>query len=671
MKRKHRHAWLMGFFSVCFFTMQVHAVDEKPVSTRECVRLVEIDGGVAYEVKIRWVKEVVGGKELYRMKFCIKNVTNDTRDVNDFEVKGAGLKTDWMDIDTDDPGTYNKWWGKKRPWNTPIKPNETVQWTSDKPYRPETVQFIEVEFWDGITKCKVRNSVFACTCINGQPVSASQGICNHAVYPVHYELSVSGDYSGWNPVLTQTMMDIPPDSICYTGLEFRVPDLCTYGNKFEFTCYNVTDNDTSLSERIAYLTTDEPDGFSVSGADTLQYQWTDITGNVVVDPGASLTVDNSVIRMMTYNGFISVEPGGQLSLSNCTVEPDSGQRIYYIMYSGDGGVHIENTSIIGSDNGIAIVEGANDLYVDDLAVSNCYYLGIELAGCGSEQSMAKRFGRAVADDPDMAELSCVIVDSIAGTGILIDFGSRCKLTDAWIGEVGGYDLVVKDSSEAYMLSSVFDENNVFVEPGSRLTRAWWFTGILIDADSSLPESHDITILDSEGRTVFQEIDAEGGLFGPTELIQWEDTGEGSKMYKTPHTISATGHFSWGDWDTTFTVILEEDSVVGVQATAATGIPAFTEQIPKRFKIYQNYPNPFNPETRIRFDVSQPARTAIHVYNTGGQRIRTLVDETKQPGSYEILWDAKDDRGHVVSSGVYLIRFESKEMVQMKKVVLLR
>ncbi len=55
----------------------------------------------------------------------------------------------------------------------------------------------------------------------------------------------------------------------------------------------------------------------------------------------------------------------------------------------------------------------------------------------------------------------------------------------------------------------------------------------------------------------------------------------------------------------------------------------------------------------------PIRTTLKIYNILGQLVRTLVDEEKLPGRYEVVWDGKDDRGKEVTSGVYFYRLETE------------
>jgi hypothetical protein len=109
---------------------------------------------------------------------------------------------------------------------------------------------------------------------------------------------------------------------------------------------------------------------------------------------------------------------------------------------------------------------------------------------------------------------------------------------------------------------------------------------------------------------------------------------------------------------------------------ATSVDFDEDQKPLTFALSQNYPNPFNPTTIIKFNV-QDSKFKVHIpttlkiYNILGQKVRTLVDEPKAAGTYEVIWDGKDDRGRDVASGIYFYKLiagfyqETKKMVLMK------
>jgi len=79
--------------------------------------------------------------------------------------------------------------------------------------------------------------------------------------------------------------------------------------------------------------------------------------------------------------------------------------------------------------------------------------------------------------------------------------------------------------------------------------------------------------------------------------------------------------------------------------------------PTSFTLQQNYPNPFNPTTTIAYTLKQPEHVLLSIYDMFGRHIRTLVNEEQNHGAYSHQWDAVDQMGHKVSSGIYLYRIE--------------
>ena len=88
-------------------------------------------------------------------------------------------------------------------------------------------------------------------------------------------------------------------------------------------------------------------------------------------------------------------------------------------------------------------------------------------------------------------------------------------------------------------------------------------------------------------------------------------------------------------------------------------------IPINNEMSQNYPNPFNPKTEVRFEVSVSGSVSLKVFDVLGREVATLVDEEKQPGVYNVSWDATS-----VPSGVYFYRFQAANFTEVKKMLLL-
>ncbi|MCB9509099.1 MAG: T9SS type A sorting domain-containing protein [Deferribacteres bacterium] len=97
-----------------------------------------------------------------------------------------------------------------------------------------------------------------------------------------------------------------------------------------------------------------------------------------------------------------------------------------------------------------------------------------------------------------------------------------------------------------------------------------------------------------------------------------------------------------------------------------------EYIVDSLKLMQNYPNPFNPTTVIRYQLPASAEVKLSIYNTAGQLVRTLVNGEMPAGSHAITWDATDNSGQRVASGVYLYVIRAGDaFVQQRKLILMK
>jgi hypothetical protein len=90
------------------------------------------------------------------------------------------------------------------------------------------------------------------------------------------------------------------------------------------------------------------------------------------------------------------------------------------------------------------------------------------------------------------------------------------------------------------------------------------------------------------------------------------------------------------------------------------------------RLYRAHPNPFASETALAFELSEPARVAVRIYDVSGRLVRTLTEgEFRAPGRHELTWDGRDGRGLNVASGVYLCRTEASGAERTQRMVLIR
>jgi len=98
----------------------------------------------------------------------------------------------------------------------------------------------------------------------------------------------------------------------------------------------------------------------------------------------------------------------------------------------------------------------------------------------------------------------------------------------------------------------------------------------------------------------------------------------------------------------------------------TGVEDEDVKIPSDFSLEQNFPNPFNPATTIKYDLPYESKVTLKIFNLLGQDIGTLVNEHKQPGRYEVQWNAGN-----FPSGVYVYRLIGGSYQKSGKMLLMK
>jgi len=101
-------------------------------------------------------------------------------------------------------------------------------------------------------------------------------------------------------------------------------------------------------------------------------------------------------------------------------------------------------------------------------------------------------------------------------------------------------------------------------------------------------------------------------------------------------------------------------------------PVQVQTRPEAFALKDNYPNPFNPATTIKYALPEGEFVKLEIYNVVGQVVRTLVSGRQSAGRYVVQWDATNDSGHNLSSGIYFYRLQAgSQFTEVKKMLLLK
>jgi hypothetical protein len=97
-----------------------------------------------------------------------------------------------------------------------------------------------------------------------------------------------------------------------------------------------------------------------------------------------------------------------------------------------------------------------------------------------------------------------------------------------------------------------------------------------------------------------------------------------------------------------------------------------EFIPIEYAL-QNYPNPFNPGTLINYTIAGNGKDhiSIKIYDISGKLVRTVVDDYKNPGHYQIYWNGRNMLNEALSSGVYIAVLSAGPNISMKKMTMIK
>ncbi len=202
----------------------------------------------------------------------------------------------------------------------------------------------------------------------------------------------------------------------------------------------------------------------------------------------------------------------------------------------------------------------------------------------------------------------------------------------WDGATGSMTFTLEEQSEAGMAEvsgTIRDASS-----GEELADAWVYG------------------MDAAGNLFFSVTGADGGYLIPNATNGSLDIMVSEVGYETTH-----GGTSVEDARGSADILTPRSTVTDVDERPA---------LPASLRLCQNYPNPFNPSTTLRFELPERALVTLRVYDLLGREVATLLRGTVDAGSHTVAFDAAG-----LPSGLYLARLESGDMVETRRMTLMK
>tara|TARA_Y100001970_G_scaffold25543_1_gene30488 strand:+ start:1645 stop:2472 length:828 start_codon:yes stop_codon:yes gene_type:complete len=179
--------------------------------------------------------------------------------------------------------------------------------------------------------------------------------------------------------------------------------------------------------------------------------------------------------------------------------------------------------------------------------------------------------------------------------------------------------------------------------------------------------------------------ADNDVAGSINLNANSDSTEinGNYVQQSARTTSGSWIFDWiapstNVGDVTFTASglatggsssTGGDDVYTIEITVPYQQLAVQEDIEDiNFLLYSNYPNPFNPVTTLRYNLMEDSIVKITIYDVLGNTVNNIFNGIESSGYKTVQWDATNNQGQPVSSGVYLYTIESGDYKKTSKVI---
>ncbi len=95
------------------------------------------------------------------------------------------------------------------------------------------------------------------------------------------------------------------------------------------------------------------------------------------------------------------------------------------------------------------------------------------------------------------------------------------------------------------------------------------------------------------------------------------------------------------------------------------------ELPNRIVFDRISPNPVRRYALFEYQLPTAHNVSLNVYDASGQLVTPLVHGYEQAGTHQVSWNGEDERGNLVASGIYFLKFVVDDYTATKKLLLVR
>jgi uncharacterized membrane protein len=390
-----------------------------------------------------------------------------------------------------------------------------------------------------------------------------------------------------------------------------------------------------------------------------------VSGTILAsDTGAGIT--DALIILDGYDNYsVNTDQAGEFSIPNVY-----GDKTYDYSISAPGYATITGQLVLGLEN----------LNLGEITLNELTYAPVDVAASVNADNAVVITWQAA--DPE-AKRPSLVGESKTAPSLMAGGKTVTKATRGFVGYMVYRLRVEQEEDEAAWVTltpeatqdlSVIDPSWTLLPGGDY---RWAVESVYTNGVTSLPSFSNALNWDHPNGTIAGMVRRSDGtpivgavVSSGTETATTDSTGTYSLLMPIgihDVTAAAAGYYT----QVRENELVEHDLVTTVDFVLR-GTSADDPQIPVvATALNGNYPNPFNPETTISYSVKEPGRVKLEVYNIRGQLVRTLIDEDHATGHYTQVFNAKDNRGRSLSSGVYLIRMVAPDYQRTSKMILMQ